>query len=280
MKLGVISGWESNQSFERAKNIGFKGVEFCVNFNRDDKRFLECSEDIRAELEKRGLETFSVGRWGMDRIDENGKMIAEAIEGDMRLVSAAAKLGSPVFNMGINYTEKLSYEDNIAVALEYIEKINNFAKDKNVKVALFNCAWKNFLVSPKEWELIFRELGDVGIKYDPSHAVKRANSYDTYLQEMVDWTEKFYHFHAKGTLFVNGVHYDDPPCGMDGINWGPVFDILITKGYKGNVSYEPHSQYWTGSKGMWAIEFSKKFLDKFFIPEDYCSEESDTAYSI
>ena len=279
MKLGIICSYQNETTFDIVKTLGVDGVEFTVNQSLDSKAFLENAEGLKKALDARSLETLSVGRWGMKRLDDDGHIISEALEHDKNVILGAAKLGCGVFNCGCNAAKQLTRKQNFEMAYEYFAKLLDFAADKGVKIAVYNCEWENFIVKPEEWDVLLPALPGLGIKYDPSHCVERLKHYDGYLSEMMRYGDKFHHFHVKGSLFIDGVHYDDPPAGMDGINWGAIFDILYTKDYAGAVCYEPHSQYWVGRKGRWAIDFSLAYIKPFIMPDDYKGEMT-SAYSL
>lgn len=279
MKLGIITSWEKASTYETVRGMGLDGMEFTVNGSIDSKKFLADIPEIKKNLAANNLSTLSVGRWGMRRVDDDGKVIPEALEHDKNVILGASQLGCPVFNCGCNYAKNLTLMQNYEVAVGYFAELLDFAKDKGVKIAVFNCEWDNFIIEPEQWRVVLPALPELGIKYDPSHSTERTGSYDYYLPEMIEFGDRIYHFHVKGSLIVNGKRYDDPPAGMDGINWGAVFDILYTKNYNGAICYEPHSQYWTGSKGRWGIDFSLNYIKPFIMPEDYKGEMS-SAYSL
>ena len=272
MKFGIICSYEHEKTFENVKKLGLDGMEFTVNHNIDSNEFLKQVPAIKEKLEKYGLSALSTGCWGMKRVDADGNIIAEALQHDFNVIDSAQSLGCPVFNCGCNYAENRTLEENYDIATDYFSKLIDYAKGKNVKIAVYNCHWENFVISPEQWDVVLKRLPELGIKYDPSHCISRTLSYDHYLSEMARYGDRFYHFHVKGMLLVDGKRYDDPPAGMDGINWGAVFDILYTKNYNGAVSYEPHSAYWQGNRGRWGIDFSVEYIRKFIMPEDYEGE--------
>lgn len=279
MKLGIIASWEKESTFETVKKLGLAGLEFTVNYNIDSAKFLEEVPEIQSRLHKYDLQALSMGRWGMKRVDENGRIIPEAMQHDKNVILAAYKLGCPVFNVGCNYAKNLNLKENYEVAFDYFTQLIDYAEDKNVKIAVYNCEWENFIIERAQWSVLMPALPKLGIKYDPSHSIEHTHDYKEYLPEMIEFGDRIYHFHAKGSLFIDGVHYDDPPVGMDSINWGAVFDILHTKNYEGAICYEPHSQYWTGRKGRWGIDFSLNYIKPFLMPEDYEGDMA-SAYSL
>lgn len=272
MKLGIINGW-SEGCIKYVHEKGLEAVEFCVNDKYDSAEFLAQADKIKSYSEKYNVAVGSMGRWGMKRIDDNGEIIPEALEHDKNLIKAASIIGCPVYNCGVNYTDSKSFHDNCEIAINYFGILLNYAKDKNVKIAAYNCAWENFVVEPKVWNVVLSALPELGIKYDASHCIGRDGNY---LVEMRDWGDRFYHFHLKGSVDIDGEGYDDAPAGMDDIKWPVVMDILYTKNYNGMLSIEPHSHFWKGKKGQWGIDFTINYFRPFIMPEDY--EFDDNPY--
>lgn len=270
MYLGIINGWDEG-CIKAVHDKGLSWVEFCVNHNYDSAEVLAQADDIAASCKKYGVKVGSIGRWGMKRIDENGNVIESAFQHDKNCVDLAAKLGCPVFNLGCNYVEGKSYMENCDIAVNYFSSIIEYAKGKNVKIAVYNCDWENFVYDDKSWTVVLGRLPELGIKYDTSHCLGRGKDY---LSEMKKWGDRFYHFHIKGSLYIDGEHYDDPPAGLDNVNWGAVFALLYIKHYNGMLSVEPHSRNWMGAVGQWGIEFTVNFIKPFIMPEDYVCEDN------
>lgn len=270
MKLGIINGWEEG-NIKYVADKGLEAVEFCVNHNYDSQEFLSKAESIKGYCEKYNVCVGSMGRWGMIRIDENGNIIPEALQADKNIIEAASIIGCPVFNCGVNYIESKSFYENCLTAIDYLGQLIAFGKERNVKIAVYNCDWENFVVEPKAWYPVLTALPDLGIKYDPSHCLSRNGDY---LAEIRDWGERIYHFHLKGRVNVEGESYDDAPAGLDMIQWPAVMDLLYTKDYDGMLSIEPHSSYWRGKKGQWGIDFSINYFRPMVMPEDYEYEDN------
>ena len=132
----------------------------------------------------------------------------------------------------------------------------------DMKIAVANCDWNNFVVTPADWEIVIGELPALTIKYDCSHAYNRG---DDYLREINDWGEHISHFHIKGTTHAGKKPVDDPPAGMDDIKWGSVFSILYARKYDGGLSIEPHSETWQGELGYAGIKFTQNYIKQFII---------------
>ncbi len=270
MKLGIINGWDEG-NFKYVRDKGLEAVEFCVNGKYDADEFRSKAEAIKEYSEKYNVAVGSMGRWGMERIDEKGNIIESAMHSDKVLVDSASIIGCPVYNVGVNYIDDMSYYDNCQNAIKYLSALLDYAKGKNVKIATYNCDWSNFVYNDKAWSVIHTALPELGIKYDPSHCLNRG---DDYLKELRDWGERVFHFHIKGTLYIDGERYDDAPAGLDSINWGGIMDVLYTKDYNGMLSIEPHSGYWQGKKGQWGIDFTIQYIRPYIMPDDYRFDES------
>lgn len=265
MKLGIIQGWDE-AGFQYAASKGLEAVEFCVNHNYDSAAFVQQVPQIKSYIEKYGVAVGSMGRWGQVRIDKNGEVNPSALLDDQRLIDAASALGCPVYNVGCNWTQGKTFEENCQIAIEYFAKLLAYAEGKNVKIATVNCDWENFVLTPKEWNVIHTALPELGIKYDPSHCLNRRGDY---LKEIRDWCKRIYHFHIKGAMYIDGEHFDDPPAGLDQIHWGPIMNLLYINGYDGMLSIEPHSGYWKGKMGQWGVDFTIRFIRPYIMPADY-----------
>lgn len=274
MKLGIINGWEEGH-FKAVHEKGLEAVEFCINDKYDSAEVLEKADEIKKNSEKYSVAVGSIGRWGMKRIDENGEVIPSALNHDKNLIDLAYKVGCPVYNVGCNYTDSKTYYENCLIAIEYFKLLLDYAQDKNVKIATYNCDWENFVYDEKSWSVIHGALSQLGIKYDISHSAYRGSDY---LKELRDWGDRIYHFHIKGVLKIGGKRFDDPPAGLDEVNWGAVMTMLYVNGYDGMLSIEPHSRKWQGAIGQWGVDFTIKYMRQFIMPESYKDNITENPY--
>ncbi|MBO4931056.1 MAG: TIM barrel protein, partial [Clostridia bacterium] len=160
MKLGIINGW-SEDSFAYVAQKGLHAVEFCCNHNYDSMEVAGHIDEIRERMEKYDVVVGSIGRWGQRRIDENGNIIESAFQHDKNLIDAASALGCPVFNTGCNAVEGKTFEENCKIAIDYFGKLIDYAKGKNVKIAVYNCSWENFVVEDPAWDIVLGALPDL-----------------------------------------------------------------------------------------------------------------------
>lgn len=257
MKLGMISPPHDAAGIQRIKALGLDYAEFDVN--ADDISYLNRAE-IRKALSETGVKLGAVGRWGRDRITADGSICAKEQKDEFDLIDMCAELGCPVYITGCNYVDGLSYYQNVSAAIAYFQSLIDYAAGR-VKLCVYNCSWNNYVNKPHEWDIINDHLKALGIKFDPSHTV---NGGRDYLSEAALYGANFDHVHLKGTLNIDGRHIDDPPAGMDMINWGALLSILRKYNYQGMLSIEPHSATWQGELGeqglKYTIDYFKKLL--------------------
>ena len=253
----MISPSHDAAGIQRIKALGLDYAEFDVN--ADDISYLNRAE-IRKALSETGVKLGAVGRWGRDRITADGSICAKEQKDEFDLIDMCAELGCPVYITGCNYVDGLSYYQNVSAAIAYFQSLIDYAAGR-VKLCVYNCSWNNYVNKPHEWDIINDHLKALGIKFDPSHTV---NGGRDYLSEAALYGANFDHVHLKGTLNIDGRHIDDPPAGMDMINWGALLSILRKYNYQGMLSIEPHSATWQGELGeqglKYTIDYFKKLL--------------------
>ena len=253
MKLGMISHF-SNESLAKVKSRNLSNVEFTIN--RDEHIFFDSLSEIKENMNKHDLKVFSIGRWGTNRIHEFG-VNEDELNIDLKMIDACDKLGSPLYVTGVNYVLQLSREDNVKYALTYLKSLMDYANQKKIKLAVYNCRWNNFIVGPEMWDIVLKEIKGLGIKYDPSHAI-----YDQkdYLNEINTYGSYIYHIHLKGSLMINQKRVDDPPAGLDMTDWKAVMALLYVHQYHGGLSIEPHSHIWKDELGDFGINYTISYF--------------------
>lgn len=261
MKLGIISYFDSEmfceEAFRSAKEKGLQFLEFCINEGKDVNAYISQTPKLEEALQKYGLEVGSVGRWGVNRLLEDGSSNPSELSDEKALIRWCCKIGCKVYVTGCNYIESLSMYENCTSAIRYLQELIVCGKENGVKIAVYNCRWNNFIHSDPAWSMILGHLKDLYIKYDTSHAI-----YDNgdYLLETKKWGQRFAHVHIKGSLVIGGQRYDDPPAGMDQTNWGAFLSALYACGYNGNLSIEPHSNIWQGERGENGVNYTINYI--------------------
>ena len=262
MRLGLITKPTAEGfAFARANEMEF--IEICCNSAADADAVIQSTEQILDRSQCTGVAVSSVGRWNHD-LQKGGKIDQDAAAQYLTLMDSAVKLGARSFVCGVNYDESISLFKNYVNALDFLAMLTEHAKGKDIRVAIQNCSWNNFIVTPKQWEVVLGENPDLYLKFDPSHAYNR---HDDYLAELSDYGERVAHFHVKGTTHAGKRSVDDPPAGMDDIAWGSVFSVLYARGYNDDLSIEPHSATWRGALGEAGVRFTRDFI-RGFMPGD------------
>lgn len=264
MKLGIISHDFEKATFEKIKSRGLDFVEFCINYCENDlhDEFYSKAKEIKQSLDALSLFTGSVGRWGANKINEDGSINEAELAVDRQLIDAANQLGCSVYVTNCNYIDGISLFDNYKAAISYFEMLLEYGKQRGVKIATNNCRWNNYLTCDPAWSVVHGHLKELYIKFDPSHCIYDGGDY---LAEMKKWGGRFAHIHIKGSLVANGERVDDPPAGLDQTNWGAFMASLYASGYDGTLSIEPHSGIWTGELGEKGIAYTIEYMRKLML---------------
>lgn len=263
MRIGRIQNNYTAEGFDLVKNSQLSFIEICCNNQAESEKLIAAKDGVKAQIARTGIDVSCVGRWNHD-VNVGGKLDADRVANYLALLDTAAELGAKTFVCGVNYSEEVSLYKNYTLALDFLGQLTERAKasGSSIKVALQNCHWNNFIVSPEEWKVILGENPDLYLKYDCSHAYNRNADY---LAEMSDYGEKIAHFHIKGTTHAGKKSVSDPPAGMDDLQWGSIFSVLYARGYDGDLSIEPHSKIWQGELGAAGVEFTRQFISKYVL---------------
>lgn len=299
MKLGMIMGCNA-ASFDEAKKLGLDFVEFDLNHpdywgvNMDD--FLPLADEIKAASERTGVEVGAVGRWASQVVTPDGEIIENEISEMKKCIDFAKAVGAPNYLVSVNYAKNISYYKNITVAIKVLNIVNDYAKENGITVSIVNCMMgDNYIRTPEQWKLVLDEVPGLMIKYDPSHSFVHGGDKGAYMHEGLMWGDRFGYVHVKGVIQdgdseeemswvrhnlarkypeaaayfdstgFNHKNYDNPPAGLDSIDWRAFFGILYKYDYNGYLSIEPHSPSWTGEKGDRGVEFTIKYIRSLMI---------------
>jgi len=258
MRIGFICDL-SEQDFKFAAENGFK----CVEFNgADNVEFTKKAAELAGYVKKYGVVFNMIGLFGRNYVSDDSAERQKHLADAKTTIDFCEAIGSPLFVTGAGHEDGRSLAENSRRAIEHLGQLIEYARPKGIKVALYNCHWGNFAVAPCAWEQIMPALPELGIKYDPSHAI--GDNRDP-LAELRDWGPKVYHVHAKGSLVIGGQRFPDPNPGMDQTNWGAVFAVLYYHNYQGDVNIEQHSGRWLGDLKQPGLLFSKRYLEQFVL---------------
>lgn len=295
MKLGII-GAPAAETLEHAKALGLDFVEFDLNPKEfwggpvDD--VMKNVDEIRAAMEKTGVEVGAVGRWASHILDENGEVLEEEWSEVKKVIDFGAALHAKHYLCSVAYVKSLSYYKNITAAIRVLNRIVAYARERGMVCAIVNCMMgDNYIRTPEQWKLILSEVPGLGIKYDPSHSFVHGGKNGAYIEEGLGWGDRFTYCHVKGVVqgdafseaknwgardilakhpelesefaadfAENHRWYDNPPAGIDVIDWRAFFAILYKYGYDGYLAIEPHSATWQGEKGEKGVQYTIKYI--------------------
>lgn len=258
MRIGFVCDL-SEDDFSFASDNGFRCIEYWA---ADDTSFLAREKELCGYVRDYGVEFNQIALYGRNFIsgesDERNRHLSDA----KRMIDFCESIGCPLFVTGAGHEEGLSLNESCDRAIDQLGEIINYGKSKGIRTALYTCHWTNFAFAPEAWEIILPALPDLGLKYDPAHAVHDGRDY---LAELRDWGHKVYHVHAKGALRIGGKRFNDPLPGMDQIDWGCIFAVLYHHCYAGDINIEPHSKRWLTDLKYPGLLFSKRFLEQFIV---------------
>ena len=264
MKLGMIKSGCTEADFQYVKDKGLDFIEVCLNYANEAKGWVDRKDEIKALIDKYGLPILSCGRWNGDEwpLDEAGKIRPSALDEAKATIDACAALGCPVYHCGCNRVEGVSLFRNYATAIEWFGTLIDYARPLGVAVSTYNCHWNSFIDNMAAWEIVHGELPELKIKFDASHSVSAGRDY---MEELRVWGPRICHVHVKGALRVNGQYVDDPPAGLDQLNWPAILGMLYKAKYAGNLSIEPHSATWRGDLGERGLALTIRYMRSLIV---------------
>ena len=260
MRLGRIQNNYTAGGFALVREQGLDFIEICCNNQPEAEKLIAAKDSVKALTIETGIDVSCVGRWNHD-VQANGTLIPEKVASYVALLETAIELGAKTFVCGCNYDDSVSLFKNYCNAIDLFKTLVSVA-DGRIKVAIQNCNWNNFIVSPEHWKVVLGEIPELMIKFDASHAYNRG---ENYIEQLSDWAERVAHFHVKGTVHAGARKVDDPPAGMDDLNWSAMFAILYSRKYTGDLSIEPHSATWNGELGNAGVLFTRDFIRKYML---------------
>ena len=300
MKLGIIMPPKPD-SFQKAKELGLDFVEFDCNptsfFGVPVSELDAAKEELKAASESTGVEVGAVGRWASPVLGPDGEPDPDEWAQVKAVIDFGAYLGAKHYLCSVNYVKELSYYKNITAAIKILNEIVSYAKERGMETAIVNCMMGgNYIRTPEQWKLVLSEVPGLGIKYDPSHSFVHGGQNGAYLEEGLEWGAHFKYCHVKGVIqrgdsqepehwairdfamahpelkdellsqaFGPDNSYDNPPAGIDVINWRAFFAILYKYGYDGYLAIGPHSATWRGDKGEKGVKYTIKYIRDLMI---------------
>ncbi len=302
MKLGMIIQ-SKPEEFDHLKALGLDFAELDCNpvdfFGKPVEELKALAPELKAASERTGIEVGAVGRWASHILNEDGSINEEEWNNVQGVIDFGKYLGAKYYLCSVAYVPQLTYYKNITASISVLRKIVAAAKEAGMETAIVNCMMgDNYIRTPEQWKLVLDEVPGLGIKYDPSHSFVHGGENGAYLHEAFEWGDRFNYVHIKGvvqlgesdepamwgkrdmlarhpelkelllpSMFGPNHSYDNPPAGIDSINWRAFFGILYKYGYDGYLSIEPHSRTWQGNKGEWGVKYTIRYIrDLMYTP--------------
>lgn len=259
----------------------------------DGHALLEKAPFWREQMERTGVEVGAVGRWASQIIHADGTINQDELSQVKALIDLTHEVGAKNYLVSVNYRENLTLYQNITSAIGYLNEIVTYAKQYGTTVSVVNCMMGgNYIRQPELWRLVLPDVPGLKIKYDPSHSFVHGGPNGAYIEEGLGWGDMFGYIHIKGVaqgkayseprswalmahmrneelrpqvmkeLSELNRWYDNPPAGMDVINWPAFFSILYKHHYDGLLSIEPHSRTWSGELGEKGLKFTVDYIKK------------------
>ena len=303
MKLGMIAR-PMPESFDEAKKYGLSFIEFDCNYvepgaparSPDGFGMLAQVDQWKENIARTGVDVGAIGRWGSMIIGADGKIVDSEFDQVKALIDCAAAIGTKNYLVSVNYNDELTLYKNLTASINYLNEVVAYAAKKDITVSIVNCGMgNNYIRQPEMWKIVLPDVPGLKIKYDPSHSFIHGGPNGAYMEEAMNWGDYFGYVHIKGVvqgaahgssnmssmmklMQLEGVReimqkqmeenmrsYDNPPAGMDVINWPVFFALLYKSHYDGLLSLEPHSRTWRGELGDKGIQFSIDYIRKFML---------------
>lgn len=237
-------------------------LEYNVNDDTLDG-FLAQEEQLGRWMRQYAVPFSAIGRFGRDRIADDAATRAREEASAIALMEWCARHEVPTFVCGAGPDRGRPAEECARRAVDAFGRLVEYGRRLGVRVAVYNCNWGNCVDRPEMWEIVLGAIPQLGIKYDPSHAIYGGRDY---LAEAAAWGHRFVHFHAKDSLPVGGRQFTDPPAGMGITAWGPLFAVLYRHGYRGDVIIEPHAEPWVVALRYQGLDIARRTLEPLMTP--------------
>jgi sugar phosphate isomerase/epimerase len=260
LKIGFMSEGKP-EDVDFAAEHGFASLELSFWPAPMDPK-LEAGPALKKKMDAAGIAVCGVGIWGRNFISPDDAERKQAWQELGRAMDYAQAMGAPFVIMGAGEDADKPLAEKMEAFLPNFTRACEQARKHNLRLAIYNCTWANFITGPAAWEALFQALPDapIGIKFDPSHPY---HAKQDYLRHLRDFGDRVLHLHAKDVQYVAGAAFTEPPAGLGDIRWGNLISILYHHGYQGHIAFEPHSKPWTEAMRYAGLLIGKRHLEAF-----------------
>jgi sugar phosphate isomerase/epimerase len=267
------------------ERLGFGSVEVEVregDLLDPDRATSDDWRRARDELAARGARISSIAYYG--NLLEPDRAEAEARAGRLRAVMGrAGELGVEVVGIMAGRDPDRPVLANLPRFREVFGPIVRRAEELGVRLAIENCPkfhafpfrGTNMGFSVEAFDAIFDAVPspNLGIEYDPSHAVMM---FMDYLDLIHRYRDRIFHVHAKDAEVVwreirlNGIYADGAfryrLPGLGDVDWGRFVSALIEVGYRGDLDIEGrHDPVYAGDLEEAGLLLSRQLEQ--FVPQ-------------
>ena len=169
-------------------------------------------------------------------------------------------------NVYVAHPAPLTFKEheNIKKFKEFWKEACKCGADNGVHIAVQSCG-----LNPESWDIMFHEVPELCLKYDPSFSNQEGRDIPG---ELLRYGKRIVHTHAKDEIpvrrhcYKNSIDYVYAPPGMGSINWGSFIALLYQVGYKHSIAIEVHSDFWFSKeyfKG--GLLLAKRHLEQFMF---------------
>ncbi len=302
MKIGFVSSILADKSFEEvidiANNLSYQCVELaCWPRGEAERRYAGVShidvdniDDKKANYIKdycvhKDVEISSLAFYP-NTVGNDLKMREKNVKHLYKVIDASARLNVNMVTTFIGRNQFLNIEDNLKLVKEVWPDILEYAKRKNVKIAIENCPmlfdkdqWpggQNLFNSPDIWDRIFEILPNenLGINYDPSHFIWQNMDY---IEPIYKYKERIFHIHFKDIkinkeklkkcgVLAYPLEYMTPKIpGLGDCMWNKFISALSDIGYDGYSCVEIEDKAFERDDAsiLKGLIISKRYLEQY-----------------
>ena len=234
-----LDGVEADAAF--AAEHGFAGLEY--NYWGDFKNLTEETVvAMRAALDRHGVGASAIGLWGWNHMSPDPAVREEAHEMLNRAIRFGGILGADVLITGGGQIDGASLEEQAAQFVKVFPPFLDRAEKAGMSTSMYAVHGNSFFTCLEAYEMVWDDLPQVGIKYDPANWCHHGADY---LEVARKHGDKVGYVHIKEHLYIDGDLASQPPAGMGDIAFPKVLAFLYEHGYDGYLSMEPHGPIWS-----------------------------------
>lgn len=265
MKIGFIADNDLptvEQDARFCAEHGLSGLEF-NHWGALSKLEPDYMRQVRAILDKYGVECSTLGLWGHNHTSEDAAEAAAA-QGELKLLVEYGKvLGAQVLITSGGNRKGQGAAANVKAFAEVFPPYIADLEAAGMKLSLYAVHGNTFTETLGDYVTLWEQFPNVGIKCDPANLHYAGWDYLGFLWQ---YGHRITHMHIKEHLFIGGTLAAQPAAGMGDIEWGKVFCFLHEHDYNGYLTIEPHGPKWSrGALKYKCVTLSARYISQFLV---------------